>query len=44
MVGNCNRERMHKMCICIYVDQLNNTLSLSFGKAVVFTSEYALHL
>ena len=58
MVGNCNRERMHKMCICIYiyytcricavevciyVDQLNYTLSLSFGKAVVFTPEYALH-
>ena len=64
MVGNCNRERMHKMCICIciyiyiyiyyrcricavevciYVDQLNYTLSLSFEKAVVFTSEYALH-
>ena len=29
--------------VCIYVDQLNYTLSLSFGKAVVFTSEYALH-
>ena len=63
IVGNCNREIMHKMCIrifiiyiyiyytcricavevCIYVDQLNYTLSLFFGEAVVFTSEYALH-
>ena len=29
--------------VCVYVDQLNYTLSLSYGKAVVFTSEYALH-
>ena len=37
------RCRICAVELCIYVDQLNYTLSLSFGKAVVYTSEYALH-